>query len=295
MRYHNYEPERLLVAESWSGWKSKVQLSPIPIDPDFAVLKKALVRTAFISGPHEISLMRSVIGLLESGNVSGALAVTGDQALRVYYRSWAEPASRLGIADLEEAFHRLCLNPTILSDMDEILAWAEAESQVRGIIPELHFPCGLELHAQYGIKDIQAAFRRATLESAGQRGIGVLHFKDIKAYALLITYQKTEKEFSPSTMYVDYPISRELLHWESQSNTTQQSIAGQNLIDHEAQGYTILIFARDQKKRNGCTVPFVYLGPADRVSYEGERPIKMVWRLWYPMPVEMFEENRRGG
>lgn len=295
VRYHNYEPERLLVAESWSGWKSKVQLNPIPIDPDFVVLKKALVRAAFISGPHEISLMRSVIGLLESGNVSGALAVAGDQALRVYYRSWAEPGVRFGFRSLEESFHRLCLNPTILSDMDEILAWAEAESQVRGIIPELHFPGGLELHAQYSIKDIQAAFRRATLESAGQRGIGVLHFKDIKAYALLITYQKTEKEFSPSTMYADYPISRELLHWESQSNTTQQSIAGQNLIDHEAQGYTILIFARDQKKRNGCTVPFVYLGPADRVSYEGERPIKMVWRLWYPMPVEMFEENRRGG
>jgi len=28
---------------------------------------------------------------------------------------------------------------------------------------------------------------------------GVLHFKDIKAYALLITFQKTEKEFSPTT------------------------------------------------------------------------------------------------
>ena len=25
------------------------------------------------------------------------------------------------------------------------------------------------------------------------------------------------------------------------------------------------------------------------------RPIQMVWELQYPMPVEMFEENRRGG
>ena len=43
------------------------------------------------------------------------------------------------------------------------------------------------------------------------------------------------------------------------------------------------------------TVPFTYLGPVDMVSYESERPIKMVWRLRHAMPVEMFEDNRRGG
>jgi superfamily II DNA or RNA helicase/HKD family nuclease len=295
VRYHDYEPERLLVAESWTGWKSKAQLSPIPIDPDLNFLKKALVRAAFISGPGEIALMRKIIGLLESGNVPGAFALARNQANSVYYRLWAEPATRFGIANLEESFHRLALNPTILRDLDEILDWAETESQISGFMPKLPFPCTLELHAQYGIKDIQAVFGRATLDSAGQRGLGVLHFEDIKTYALLITYQKTEKEFSPSTMYADYPISRELLHWESQSNTSQQSTAGQNLIDHQERKYTILVFARSQKKRNGCTVPFVYLGPAERVSYENERPIKMVWKLKHPMPVEMFEENRRGG
>ena len=31
------------------------------------------------------------------------------------------------------------------------------------------------------------------------------------------------------------------------------------------------------------------------MSYESDRPIKMVWQLWHPMPVEMFEDNRRGG
>lgn len=60
-------------------------------------------------------------------------------------------------------------------------------------------------------------------------------------------------------------------------------------------GYTILVFARDQKKRNGVTVPFTYLGPVKLVRYEDDRPIKMVWSLQHPMPVEMFEDNRRGG
>ena len=295
VRYHDYEPERLLVAESWTGWKSRAQLAQIPVDPDFAILKKALIRAIFISGPGEIALMRRVISLLNRGEAKAAMELAGDRVNAVHYRLWAETGAILGCETLMESFRRLCRNPSILNDLEEILTWAEEETSVSGVVPELPFFTSLELHAQYGIKDIQAAFDRANLSTAGQRGIGVLHFKEVKAYALLITYQKTEKEFSPSTMYADYPISRELLHWESQSGTSQESAAGQNLIDHMARGYTILIFARDQKKRNGCTVPFVYLGPAERVSYESERPIKMVWKLQYSMPVEMFEENRRGG
>ncbi|MDZ7665571.1 MAG: DUF3427 domain-containing protein [Desulfotignum sp.] len=120
-------------------------------------------------------------------------------------------------------------------------------SPVAGIVPDLPFPCSLELHARFSATDILAAFDRATLASAGQKGTGVLHFKDIKAYALLITFQKTEKEFSPTTMYADYPISRSLLHWESQSNTALDSPTGQNLVHHTARGYTILVFARDRK------------------------------------------------
>ena len=295
VRYHDYEPERLLVAESWTGWKSKAQLAPIPVDPDFSRLKKSLTRAAFVSGPAEIASMRKVVGLLTIGNVNAAMNVAGERATAIHYRLWADTGTALGIDSLEASFQRLCRNPSILLDLEEILAWAESEISVSGVVPKLPFACLLELHARYGIRDIQAAFGYANLDTAGQRGVGVLHFANIKTYALLITYQKTEKEFSPSTMYADYPISRELLHWESQSNTTQQSTSGQNLIDHAALGYTILIFARDQKKCNGYTVPFVYLGPAQRVSFEGERPIKMVWKLRYSMPAEMFEENRKGG
>jgi hypothetical protein len=145
IRYHDYEPERLLVADSWTGWKARAHLAPVPSDPD------------------------------------------------------------------------------------------------------LPFPCPLELHARFSATDILAAFGRATLDTAGQRGTGVLHFRDIKAYSLLITFQKTEKEFSPTTMYADYPISRSLLHWESQSITALDSPTGQNLVHHADRGYTILVFARDRK------------------------------------------------
>ena len=295
IRYHDYEPERLLVAESWSGWKAKARLAPDPNDLDFTQLKKALLRAAFISGPREITRLREIIQRLKKNQITEALSLAGNQAVALHYRIWGKTGRELGIDNLEESFRKLSRNRSILADLDEILTWGKEETPVCGVMPELPFPSSLELHAHYGIIDIQAAVGRLTLDTAGQKGIGVLSFADIKAYALLITFQKSEKDFSPSTMYADYPISRQLLHWESQSTTSQQSPTGQNLINHQEKGYNILIFARNMKKKNGCTVPFTYLGPAEHVSHESERPIKMVWQLKYKMPVEMFEENRRGG
>jgi hypothetical protein len=96
-------------------------------------------------------------------------------------------------------------------------------------------------------------------------------------------------------MYADYPTSRERMHWESPSNSTQASETGQNLIHHLDRSYTILIFARSVKKFEGETVPFTFLGPASRISHQHERPIQMIWQLSHPMPAAMFEENRRGG
>jgi superfamily II DNA or RNA helicase len=293
--YHDYEPELLLVRETWTGWKAKARLSPYPADPDLSRLKQALVRAAFITGPREISLLRRTVEQLLLPDVRAALEIVGDSAMLTHYRIWGKPGEQLGISSLEASFQRISENPSILSDLIEILEWAESETTVDSQVPELPFSSLFELHAQYGYRDIQAVLGQATLETAGQTGVGVLHFPALRAYALLITYQKTEREFSPSTMYADYPISRELLHWESQSNTAQKSETGQNLIHHAYRGYTILIFARDKKKTNGSAAPFVYLGPADRVTFESERPIKIVWRLRYPIPVEMYEKNRRGG
>ncbi len=295
IRYHDYDPEVLLAKESWSEWKGKAQLAPIPIDPDLVRLKRTLVRVAFINGPRELARLRQVVARLAQGNIAAALTVAGDAVMSVYYRLWGDKGSNLDIASLDDAFHRLARNPSILADLDEILAWAEDSTEVGGKVLELPFACPLELHAGYGGKEIQAVFGKATLQTAGQTGVGAFHFPAVKTYVLLVTFQKTEKEFSPSTMYADYPISRELLHWESQSTTSQQSATGQNLIHHQEIGYTILVFARDQKKRNRATLPFTYLGPVELVSYKNERPIKMVWRLRHPMPVEMFENNRRGG
>ena len=122
-----------------------------------------------------------------------------------------------------------------------------------------------------------------------------MHFEEEKTYALLMTFQKTEKDYSPSTMYKNYPVSREIIHWQSQNNTTLDSKAGRHLTKHKELGYTILVFARLMKKEYGVTMPYIYLGSAVIMDFHGERPINCHWQLDTPMPWELYEAARVGG
>jgi hypothetical protein len=96
-------------------------------------------------------------------------------------------------------------------------------------------------------------------------------------------------------LYKDYPINLIRLHWESQSGTTQAGMAGQNLINHAARGYSIYLFVRLNRNNGPLTAPFQFLGRCAQVSYSGERPISLVWALDHPMPAELLEANRVGG
>ena len=295
VRFHDYQPETLLARNTWTQWKARARLEATPNDPDLNHLSDGLISVAQTSGPRELSRLSRVIQCLQNGDLAGARANAEGSALAVHYRLWGKPGRLLGISTLEESLSRLTRNPTVLRDLHEVIAWAIDESRIGRTSLTLPFDCDLELHATYGSDEIKAFLGGANLETAGVTGVGRLHFPEIKAYAALVTFQKTEKEFSPTTMYKDYPISRELLHWETQSQTSQESETGQNLIHHQSRGYTMLYFTRSRKKQDGVTAPFVFLGPATVVSFEGERPIQMVWRLDHPMPAEVFEENRRGG
>lgn len=239
--------------------------------------------------------MRRVVAHLRDGNPATAIVEAGEATIPIHYRIWGQPGRKLEMANIEESFRRAAQNPSVLGDLEEVLAWADEESRVGSAPLNIPFPCSLELHATYGSDEIKAVLGKATFETAGETGSGLLHFTNIKALLALVTFQKTEKEFSPSTMYQDYPISRELLHWETQGRTSQASDTGQHLIHHVERGYTMLFFVRSRKKVDGTTAPFTFLGPAKLVSFQSERPIQMVWRLDHSMPVEIFDANRRGG
>ena len=285
--HHGYEPEEILGHnKTWSELKASARLQEAPADPDLDDLRAGMAKAAAMSGRVGIARLQRVLAHLKTGDLHRAITEAGTAAMAIHYQLWGKKGSAIGVASIEESFRKLAANPSALADCFEILELADDRSRIVSLDDGTPF----EVHANYTNADIQSLLGSTSITSPGQQGVGVLHFEKLRAYALLITFQKSENEFSPSTMYADYPISLDQIHWESQSVTSQASPTGQNLIHHRERNYKILIFARERKKQ-----PFTYLGQAAHIRHESERPIKIVWQLDHPMPAGMFENCRKGG
>ena len=102
----------------------------------------------------------------------------------------------------------------------------------------------------------------------------------------LVTLDKSDASFSPKTRYRDYAINQELLHWESQSTTSISSATGQRYVTQGSNGTNIAIFARLNKSQRA----FTFLGLADYVRHEGDRPIAITWRLRKPLPGDLYAQ-----
>jgi hypothetical protein len=115
-----------------------------------------------------------------------------------------------------------------------------------------------------------------------------------KVDAFFVTLHKTAEAYSPTTMYEDYAISPELFHWQSQSTTSADSPTGQRYIHHREQGHTPLLFVREHKVQpGGLAAPYAFLGPAEYVSHTGSRPISIIWRMRYPIPMRLLRPIAR--
>jgi len=102
---------------------------------------------------------------------------------------------------------------------------------------------------------------------------------------------KSDGNFTPTTLYKDYPISPTLFHWESQSGTAVASPTGQRYLEHQARGSRVVLFARQTPDDDrGQSAPFLCLGPARYMRHQSSKPIQITWQLDRPMPIEIFQE-----
>ncbi|MEQ6900285.1 DUF3427 domain-containing protein [Nocardioides sp. YIM 152588] len=144
----------------------------------------------------------------------------------------------------------------------------------------------LRVHARYQREEVLAALGYASLQRRPNSfREGVLYVPELNVDAFFVNLKKSEADFSPTTMYRDYPISPTLFHWESQSGTTTASPTGRRYVEGTS---SVLLFVRETRQDDFGTAPYLFLGPASYVSHEGEKPIAITWRLEHPMPMDFY-------
>lgn len=259
-------------------------------------------------GPHEADLGRAIVGLLHVDDplridayllaVSSAPLTGLDESRQRLFTGlhFGLLPKRLAPASIHESLQLLHRHPAIVEELAELLPLLDELSdhitypldQVMGWSHRIP----LSVHARHSLRDVLTAFGKLRVGAALYEQTGVFRDDDTNSDLFFVTLEKSERDYSPSTLYQDYAISPQLFHWQSQSGTTQHSPTGQRYIHHQARGGNILLFVRHRRKQDGRAMPYTFLGPADHVSHRGDRPISFVWKLRRPMPAGMFREAR---
>jgi hypothetical protein len=276
---------------SWTQIKRAAGHTTAPAaDADFeARTLKALSRLTHVDDPERVVLYREILATPAAPRMNA-----GDERRRrlLTMLAWGLNSAASGYESVDEYFSALWAEKAILAELIELLEVLDARSTTRAMPSLLAPEIPLNLHARYSRPEVLAALAHGKGVKPTTSREGVLWVEDAKCDVFFVDLQKAERDYSPTTMYRDYAINRELFHWESQSRQSPHQPTVQRYINHQAAGTNVLLFVRQRKTFELGTAPFTFLGPATYVEHRGERPVAFTWRLPSPMPEELFEIAR---
>ncbi|MDF0727153.1 DUF3427 domain-containing protein [Cytobacillus sp. S13-E01] len=205
----------------------------------------------------------------------------------LYYSFYKSYPAKEELNSIEEGVHRIFGNSYFKSEILEILYYLYNSLETLEIKNDFNFTSPLKVHCNYSTAQVMAALEYYNDEKTPAFREGVKYFEEKHLDIFFITLNKSEKDFSPSTLYEDYAINERLFHWQTQSRISENSPTAQRYIHHKQKNHQIALFVREYKVENGLTSPFVFLGTADYIKHEGNKPMSFVWRLREEMPSNL--------
>ena len=201
--------------------------------------------------------------------------------------------NKLKLAKANELYERIrqCgeIRQEILDLLDLLLDRSRTLTRPIDTVPDLPFLS----HASYSTREIAIAYDKKTKKGALLvPREGVIRNRAIKSEALLVTLEKSEKDFSPTTRYEDYPVSSTLFHWMSQNSTTPNTPVGKNYINRDTETKFLLFVRVSKNDKRGLSAPYICAGSVHYVRHESERPMKIIWKLDRELPGLLYQAGK---
>ncbi len=289
---HDHRLEDVYRGErSWTQLRREAgRATPQPADADLETRTlRALGRLTHIDDPERVAFCRDLI----QADVPPREHDLDERRRRLLTMlAWGLGSGSSEQESLADYFAALWRETAPRHELDELLDTLDARSRTRAAPSVLPPEVPLTLHARYSRQEVIAALGFANGVKPRVTQGGILWVPQAQSDVFFIDLHKAERDYSPTTMYRDYAINRELFHWESQSRQTPQQPTVQRYINHQANRTHVLLFVRERKTFELGTQTFTFLGPATYVDHRGERPVAFTWCLPSPMPEELFEVAR---
>ena len=269
-------------ARCWSDYLDAAGMPVLPTGPKEVILRRAIGRLLHVDDEERLDLYLKLLDSSQAPEVA-LLTERERRLLRMLVSSICEKA--VNRDDTQQiATDLLWAHPQIIAELLALF------TILRGRIDHLHQSVSthpnlpLQIHGRYSRIEILAAFGDGEGAKTPAWREGVKWIEGEKSDVFVFTLNKADGNFSPTTRYRDYAISRELIHWESQSGTSATSPTGLRYCEHLTRGTSLMLFARESTADRA----FWFLGPANYVSHESERPMGIKCRLHWPLPGDLY-------
>lgn len=270
-------------------------LPALPVTDLEEALRRSMSRTLTIDSPRWISFLRRAYE---------NLPINLTPMEKKYLRMWAITLFPDGQKDSPKApalaITRFAKETALKKEISELLDFLYDRIDIIPQKAELPYPCALEVYDSYTRDQLFAALGFAKPASI-REGVKYLDHTNSDTVTrptdvFLVTLNKSQKEFSDTTLYEDYSIDRHLFHWQSQSTTTPESKTGQRYLSQRETGGIVLLFVRSAKQ-DACrnAMAYTFLGTAKIVSHEGSQPISIIYRLDHPIPAKYITKTDSSG
>ncbi len=260
-------------------------------DKDF--MRKALVRLAWIDSRRWINYL---LHLLTDEIITVPKPGTAEYRMlqmfqfTVWNKSWED-------ANFDSPLDGIRIirnNPNCFAELIELLEYRMSIIDFVDEPVDLGFDSPLDLHCTYTRDQLFVACDYMTPANIRE---GVKYLPDKNLDIFLITLNKSDKDYSPTTLYNDYSISETEFHWQSQSTTSEDSLTGKRYINHFKQNSKVALFIRQYKNRDNKssneTEPYAFLGTATYVSHTGSKPMNIIWKLDKPIPGKYLRNTNK--
>ncbi|MBP6334418.1 MAG: DUF3427 domain-containing protein [Bacteroidia bacterium] len=211
--------------------------------------------------------------------------------LMLHYDIWQTAG---GFKSLEESIESIGKNKILT---EEIIEFLEIKiDKINFLEGEINLPYSqpLKVHSRYTRDQILAAFGFHTFKKKSEIREGVAFSKDKNTELLFITLNKSEKDFSPTTLYEDFAISEKLFHWQTQNSVSPERGKGLTYINHRKEEKRILLFVREKNEDEyGNAMASVFLGEGNLSEHYGSKPMSIKWELNEPMPPYLWKDSAK--
>lgn len=254
-------------------------------------MTKAFARFATVDSRRWISFLINRLKNLDDVDFDSLSDIERRMMQMFYITVWNKSIDDWNGDEFLDNIYALADSPKMLQELIELLEYNYNKIDFIDETVDLGFDCPLDLHCTYTRDQLLVAMDFMK-PSTVREGVKWLPEKNTDVF--FVTLNKSDKDYSPTTMYNDYSINEILFHWQSQSTTADTSTTGQRYIHHKERGSKVLLFVREFKNDTfGNTAPYTFLGTANYVKHNGSKPMNVTWKLDKLIPAKYLKRTNK--